>query len=222
MARTRLILLAAVCALSLCAAAGAGPAAASMSNHAGSTPRCAHHSNYKSGSGTHRRRCLRHGSRHGAHAACPFTRLRPKPWNLERVRYAVFCLVNRERARHGESALRPNRRLRAAAQGHTESMALTGYFAHGSPISRMRAAGYISRARGYEVGENIAWGTRWLATPRAIVSGWMHSPGHRANILDARFRDTAIGVSPNMPRALSQGQAGAMYTQDFGVVIRGR
>ena len=86
----------------------------------------------------------------------------------------------------------------------------------------MRAAGYIySRQIGYEVGENIAWGTLWLATPRAIVAAWMASPGHRANILDRRYRDTGIGVSPHPPTSLAHGQPGAIYTQDFGVIIHG-
>ena len=49
----------------------------------------------------------------------------------------------------------------------------------------------------------------------------MASPGHRANILDAHFRDTAIGVSPHVPSSLGQGQPGGIYTQDFGVIITG-
>ena len=106
-------------------------------------------------------------------------------------------------------------------------MASHDYFAHVGPrgqtlLARMRSAGYIYSSRvGYEVGENIAWGTLSLATPRAIVAAWMASPGHRANILDARFRDTAIGVSPHVPSSHSQGQAGGIYTQDFGVIITG-
>ena len=81
----------------------------------------------------------------------------------------------------------------------------------------MRAIGYVSRSQiGYHVGENIGWGTLWEATPRAMVAAWMASPGHRANILDARFRVTAIGVSPHPPSSLARGQAGAIYTQDFG------
>jgi uncharacterized protein YkwD len=101
-------------------------------------------------------------------------------------------------------------------------MAFGDYFGHvgargDTPLSRTRAAGYSHSSRvGYEVGENIAWGTLWLATPRAIVAAWMASPGHRANILDARFRDTAIGVSAHPPTNLAGGQAGAIYTQDFG------
>jgi uncharacterized protein YkwD len=47
----------------------------------------------------------------------------------------------------------------------------------------------------------------------------MHSPGHRANILDPRYRDTGIGVSSHAPASLVHGQAGAIYTQDFGVII---
>lgn len=118
-------------------------------------------------------------------------------------------------------------RLDQSAQAHTEDMAFGDYFEHvgprgDTPLSRMRAAGYIVGSNvGYEVGENIAWGTLWLATPRSIVAGWMASPGHRENILDARFRDTGVGVSPHPPTSLSRGQAGAIYTQDFGVIFSG-
>ncbi len=69
------------------------------------------------------------------------------------------------------------------------------------------------------VGENIAWGTMWLATPQSIVSAWMASPGHRANILDGACRETGIGVEPRPPASLAEGQPGALYTQDFGVII---
>jgi uncharacterized protein YkwD len=91
-----------------------------------------------------------------------------------------------------------------------------------TPLSRVRHCGYIySSQGGYEIGENIGWGTLWLATPRAMVSAWMASPGHRANILDGRYRDTAIGVSPHPLSSMARGQAGAVYTQDFGVIITG-
>jgi uncharacterized protein YkwD len=186
---------------------------------------CAHRSSYHAGSGPggKDRRCARtHAHRRHAGAACANTDLHPTPSNIALIRSAVFCLVNRERARHGERALRPNMRLRRAAQAHSEGMAEGGYFNHITPggltpLARMRAFGYISNTTGYEVGENIAYGTLWLATPRAIVAAWMASPGHRANILDARFRDTAVGVSTDLARSLSGGQPGAMYTQDFGV-----
>lgn len=172
-----------------------------------------------------------HGRRASAATslACRNTGLRPTKKNLTLIRGATLCLINRERVAHGESPLRPNARLRRAAQAHTDSMAFGDYFEHvggggpggGTPLTRMRAVGYISSSRfGYEVGENIAWGTLNLATPRAIVAAWMASPGHRANILDGRYRETGIGVSPHPPASLARGQAGAIYTQDFGVIIR--
>jgi uncharacterized protein YkwD len=155
-------------------------------------------------------------------SSCPGADLRPTEQDLGRIRAATLCLVNRERAGQGERPLAPNARLGHAAQAHTESMAFGDYFEHDgprgeTPLSRMRAIGYISSSQiGHEVGENIGWGALREATPRAIVAAWMASPGHRANILDARFRDTAVGVSPHPPSSLARGQAGAIYTQDFG------
>jgi uncharacterized protein YkwD len=106
-------------------------------------------------------------------------------------------------------------------------MAFGNYFEHtgangDTPLSRIRTCGYIYSSQvGYEVGENIGWGTLWLATPRAIVAAWMASSEHRANILDAHFHDTAIGISSHPPTSLAAGQPGAIYTQDFGVIITG-
>jgi uncharacterized protein YkwD len=158
---------------------------------------------------------------HHVPSSCPGAGRRPTEQDLAGIRTATLCLVNRERAAQGERPLTPNPQLERAAQSHTESMVFGGYLEHDgprgeTPLSRMRATGYISRSRVYEVGENIGWGTLWQATPRAIVAAWMASPGHRANILNARFRDTAIGVSPHAPFSLAGGQAGAVYTQDFG------
>jgi uncharacterized protein YkwD len=155
-------------------------------------------------------------------SSCPGADLRPTEEDLGRIRAATLCLVNWERADRGVRPLALNARLEQTAQRHTESMAFGNYFKHvaprgETPLSRMRAIGYISSSQiGYEVGENIGWGTLWEATPRAIVAAWMASPRHRANILDARFRDTAVGVAPHPPSALARGQAGAIYTQDFG------
>jgi len=158
-------------------------------------------------------------------STCADADLTPTPEDLDRVRAATLCLVNRERAGHGEGALVENTRLDQAAQAHSKDMAEGDYFDHVSPsgvtpLSRMRSCGYIYSSRvGYEVGENIAWGTLWLATPRAIVAAWMNSPEHRANILNGHYRDTAIGVSPHPIASLANGQAGAIYTQDFGLII---
>jgi uncharacterized protein YkwD len=164
-----------------------------------------------------------------AHAgdSCPGADLQPTQENIETIRAATLCLVDQERADHGEAALQFNANLQQSAQAHTESMAFGDYFEHDgpggdTPLSRMIASGYIPSSNvGYEIGENIGWGTLDLGTPHAIVAAWMASPGHRANILDARFQDTAIGVSPHVPSSLSGGQSGGIYTQDFGVIITG-
>jgi uncharacterized protein YkwD len=211
----------ATCAVLLGMSGQATPALAAGHSH------CANSSSYReghvgtgTGSGAHP--CVH---RHPTHP-CPDTKLVPSPSNLAEIRTATLCLVNRERMRRGERALRANGRLERAAQGHSESMAFGDYFNHVSPsgqtpLNRMRAAGYIFSSHiGFEVGENIAWGTLWLGSPKAIVAAWMASPGHRANILDGHFRETAIGVSPHPPSSLAHGQAGGVYTQDFGVIER--
>jgi uncharacterized protein YkwD len=163
----------------------------------------------------------------GASGGCPDADLAPTVWNVERVQDATLCLINRERMTRGENPLALNSRLERAAQSHTESMAFGNYFEHvgprgDTPADRLRASGYIYSSRvGYEIAENIAWGTLSQGTPRAIVAAWMSSAGHRENILDSRFRDTAVGVSPHLPGSLAHGQSGGIYTQDFGVITGG-
>jgi uncharacterized protein YkwD len=155
---------------------------------------------------------------------CQNTQLTPEAANLEQIRTATLCLVNQERARDNELPLRPNAALEQAAQGHSELMVGEDYFAHvapngETPLQRVEATGYIPNAQvGYTIGENIAWGTLYLATPSSIVAAWIASPEHLANILKAEYRDTAIGVDPAAPPSLSEGQVGAVYTQEFGVI----
>ncbi len=233
MARTGIASATAAIALLITAAAPAVASSASAKTRCGAHGARAPHSGTKSYRQSH---CVRHGARvhHGrpahllfftAHEGkCPDAALQPNASDIPQIRAATLCLVNRERAAHGEQALHWNVHLVASAQGHTESMAFNDYFQHTgprgeTPLSRMRRDGYISSSRvGYEVAENIGWGSLWLGTPRAVVAAWMASPGHRANILDGRFRDTGIGVSPHLGR-LANGQSGGIYTQDFGVIV---
>jgi|HubBroStandDraft_3_1064219.scaffolds.fasta_scaffold03175_3 uncharacterized protein YkwD len=157
---------------------------------------------------------------------CEGTELTPQAGDLEQIRAATLCLVNQERARNGELPLQPNAQLEQAAQGHSEAMVGEDYFAHvapdgETPLQRVQASGYIPNAQvGYTLGENIAWGTLYLATPSSIVAAWIASPDHLANILTSAYRDTAIGVDPAAPSALAEGQPGAVYTQEFGVITR--
>jgi uncharacterized protein YkwD len=156
---------------------------------------------------------------------CQNTELTPTEANLAAVDQATLCLVDQERARNGELPLRPDPRLEQAAQSHSAKMVAEDYFAHiapngETPLDRIQASGYIPNAQvGYTIGENIAWATLSLATPSAIVAAWIASPEHLANILDDAYRDTAIAVVPSVPPSLAEGQAGAVYTQEFGVIV---
>jgi uncharacterized protein YkwD len=157
---------------------------------------------------------------------CQNTELMPEAANIALVRGAVLCLINRERAENGESPLTTSPELEAAAEGHTEELIADDYFAHISPsgetpVDRIRDTGYIpSRSDGYVIGENLAWGTYGLATPQAIVSAWIASPGHLANILEKQYRETGVGIVPEVPSSLGEGEPGATYAQEFGVIIR--
>ena len=105
-------------------------------------------------------------------------------------------------------------------------MVAVDYFEHvspdgESPVDRIRPAGYIPGPTvGYVIGENLAWGTLDLATPQAVVEAWIASPKHLANILEGRYRETGIGVVPTVPAAFADGQPGATYAQEFGVIMR--
>ena len=156
---------------------------------------------------------------------CENTELTPEPDNLAEIEAATLCLVNQERARNDELPLAPNAQLQQAAQGHSEEMVADDYFAHVSPsgltpVGRIQATGYIpSSQAGYTIGENIAWGTLQLSTPSSIVAAWIASPEHLANILYVPYRDTAVGVVAAVPASLGEGQPGAVYSQEFGVIV---
>ena len=130
---------------------------------------------------------------------------------------ATLCLLNAQRARHGLGALRLNSDLSTAAQGHSRAMVTKRFFSHTSPdgttfLERIKATGYLSGARSWNVGENIAYGSGSLATPRSISRAWMNSAGHRANILSSVFHSIGIGIASGTP----VGRGGGTYTTDFG------
>jgi|GEM_PF-1306278 len=155
---------------------------------------------------------------------CENTELMPEAGNLDAIEQGTLCLVNQERARDGELPLQTNGDLTQAAEGHSREMVQDDYFGHVSPsgetpLERIEASGYIPNSQvGYTLGENIAWGTLYLATPKAIVAAWLASPEHLANILNPAYTDTGTGVAPSAPASLAEGQAGAIYSQEFGVL----
>ena len=136
----------------------------------------------------------------GAQAqGCANVNVKPTRANLEVVRSAVLCLHNAERARHRLPRLSESLRLRRAAERHSSHMVGAHFFDHTSPtgstmVDRIRRTGYTSGARGWSLGENIAWGSGRLATASQIQRAWMKSPGHRKNILQRAFREIGIGI----------------------------
>ena len=103
-------------------------------------------------------------------------------------------LINQVRRQAGLRALRSDRRLRRAAALKVGRIAACGQFTHtpcGAPFTAaFRTAGW---QRG-TMGENIAFGSSVLGSPRAILQSWLQSPGHRANLLNRRFRFQGLAV----------------------------
>jgi uncharacterized protein YkwD len=142
----------------------------------------------------------------------------PTAANVAVVRRATLCLLNRQRAVRGLRRLREQRSLQHAAGSYAHLMVVRGFFDHVSPggstmVQRIERTAYLHGARAWSVGENLAWGAGSAAAPAQIVSAWMHSPPHRANILNRRFREIGIGIVQGAP---ARGRSGGTYTTEFG------
>jgi len=151
---------------------------------------------------------------------CRGTELEPTPQNARDVTAAILCLLNAERKARNLPPLRPNGRLAQAASLHSKDMVAQGYFSHVSLsgedfVVRIKKAGYLRGSRAWTLGENLAWGSGSLASPAGIVKGWMESPGHKANILNNRFREIGIGLAFGVPLP-DVGGDGATYNTGFG------
>jgi uncharacterized protein YkwD len=102
----------------------------------------------------------------------------------------VLTLVNKERAQEGLSALSMSDTLLPPA--NTRAKEIKQVFSHTRPDGRS----WSTVLSDYNIsvqtaGENLAYGYN---TPEAVVTGWMNSPGHRANILNGKFKNIGIGV----------------------------
>jgi uncharacterized protein YkwD len=130
----------------------------------------------------------------------------PASSSASRYERAVAAAINKARAQAGCGPLRYDSRLAAAARSHSADMAKRGYFDHNTPSgvtpwARDKAEGYTQPSA-----ENIAAGQ---TTPSAAVSAWMHSSGHRHNILNCSSHATGVGFYRG-------GSYGYYWTQEFG------
>jgi uncharacterized protein YkwD len=143
----------------------------------------------------------------------------PSARTLERAARTTLCLLNVQRRAHGLRPLRANRALHRSAARYARSLVVHRFFSHVAPNgqtlgARMSHSGYLRGAAGWAYGENLAWGAGRSASPARIVRSWMASPGHRANILSARWRHAGVGIAPGAPVA-GVGRA-ASYVTHFG------
>ena len=117
-----------------------------------------------------------------AHAASTAT--------LTQAESSLLTAMNEARQANGLRPLRADWRLERAARAHSSKMLRTGTFYHGAFSARIRRVG----VRSPRVGENLAWGQGSLGAARSIVSMWLASPEHRANLLHARYRIVGVGA----------------------------
>jgi uncharacterized protein YkwD len=119
---------------------------------------------------------------------------------------AITYWTNAVRKSAGCAPVRHDARLANAATGHSKWMAAYRRFSHtgsgGSTfVVRVKRAGYSA-----PLSENIAWGYR---SGKDLVTAWMRSPGHRANLLNCRAKAVGIGAA-----YASNGTT--YFTQEFG------
>lgn len=134
-----------------------------------------------------------------------------------RIRERVVDLVNEARSRPRRCGrekfpavppLTVSRALNEAAAAHARDMVKKRYFDHrgrdgSQPKDRVLRAGYKYRI----TGENIAMGPE---SAEEVVAGWLDSPGHCANIMEARFENIGVGLAAGRKR-------GQIYwVQSFG------
>lgn len=141
--------------------------------------------------------------------ARPLLTARLGDWQVEGQK--VLDLINTARTQPRQcgtqafaaaAALTWNATLATAAQSHSRDMANNNYLDHkdrngGTPGDRAELADFV----GQQIGENIAAGQD---TPNKVVEGWLASPGHCANLMNAQFRElgAAYAVDPKSDAAI--------------------
>jgi len=126
---------------------------------------------------------------------------------------AISCLVNWARAQDKRGRLTQRPALQRAAALKGKKVASCGQFSHtpcGTDVTAtVRAAGY----RYSTFGENLFAGTWGQVSARDVLTAWLQSPLHRANVLHPSFRD--LGAAPvRAPGLLGDGDA-VVWTATF-------
>jgi hypothetical protein len=134
-------------------------------------------------------------------------------------RYRLFGIIvtnalidgaNAARAANHFPTLREDPALHAAAQAKANDMAKNNYFAHTSPSGI--APWYWFEKAGYRftvAGENLAVN---FSDSQDVTNAWLHSPSHRANILNGRFTEIGIATA----EGVFEGHPAIYVVQFFG------
>lgn len=120
----------------------------------------------------------------------------------DEIEREILALVNQERAKVGAGPLQSDDTLQSTAREHSSDMFVRGFFAHDDPDG-LSAADRIAQAHRQLIGltgENIWMGVNVdLSNPKgaaaAIMNDWMHSSGHRDNILKKDYTHLGVGVA---------------------------
>lgn len=125
----------------------------------------------------------------------------------------MACLVNWARVQDRRSRLLRRSALQRAAALKGQRVALCGQFSHTpcgvAVTSGVNAAGY----RYTLFGENLFAGTWGKVSPRDVVSAWLASPPHRANVLGGQFKH--LGAAPVRANGLLDGTDAVVWTATF-------
>ena len=150
---------------------------------------------------------------------------RGKTAPVTEVQTALLAQINTFRAAHGLARLRVNNGLVGVADRHSAQMAKLGFFSHnsanGQSFSQRIAQAYSPRGfRSWTVGENLVWGGPDIGAARAFRL-WLSSAPHRANLLNARWREIGLGaVHSTSAPGVYGGGAATIITADFGARSR--
>lgn len=106
---------------------------------------------------------------------------------------SLLTASNQQRVAGQAAALTINPQLTTAAQLKANDMAQQNYWDHTAPDGQ--TAWMLIAAQGYQyqqAGENLAYG---FADAEQVITGWMNSPEHRANLLHADYQEVGFGVA---------------------------
>jgi len=119
----------------------------------------------------------------------------PRLAEIESLEMQCFNEVNRLRVAHRLSPLAFNEGLARVARDYSRRMAEEKFFSHDDPDGHtVRERVSEARIRWRVLGENLAYSNGYINPVAVSMTGWLDSPGHRRNLLDQMWRQTAIGV----------------------------